>query len=148
MYKLFPTCGKISVAFALLVALATSAQTPSSGIVKPLSDLKFPPDEDVNCLRFELESGDLDKGASTAIMEATPNCVVPAHYHTAVEQLMIVRGEVATGMEGMSTVALGPGGFAMMPSKRVHWFTCSGKEECLMFVTFDRAYDVVWVKRK
>jgi quercetin dioxygenase-like cupin family protein len=71
-----------------------------------------------------------------------------AHYHTAVEQLMIVRGEVATGMEGMSTVALGPGGFAMMPSKRVHWFTCSGKEECLMFVTFDRAYDVVWVKRK
>jgi hypothetical protein len=77
MYKLFPTCGKISVAFALLVALATSAQTPSSGIVKPFSDLKFPPDEDVNCLRFELETGDLDKGASTAIMEATPNCVVP-----------------------------------------------------------------------
>jgi hypothetical protein len=27
-----------------------------------------------------------------------------------------------------------------------HWFTCTGQEECLMFVTFDRAYDIVWLK--
>jgi hypothetical protein len=34
----------------------------------------------------------------------------------------------------------------MMPSKAPHWFTCAAKEECLMFVTFDRAYDIVWIK--
>jgi len=34
----------------------------------------------------------------------------------------------------------------MMPSKRPHWFTCMATEECLMFVTFDRAYDIVWLK--
>lgn len=135
-------------ALVFMMALAISAQVPSQGIVKRLSEVKFPPDDDVKCLQFELESGDLDKGASTAIMKAAPGCVVPPHYHTAVEQLMIVRGEVSTGMEGMSAVALGPGGFALMPSKHVHWFTCTGKEECLMFVTFDRAYDIVWVKEK
>ncbi len=137
-----------AVILSFVLALTTSAQAPSSGVVRPLSEVKFPPDDDVKCLQFELESGDLDKGPSTAIMKAAPNCVVPAHYHTAVEQLMIVRGEVATGMEGMSTATLGPGGFAMMPSKRVHWFTCTGKETCLMFVTFDRDYDIVWVKDK
>ena len=79
-------------------------------------------------------------------MKAAPNCVVPAHYHTAEEQLLIVGGEVSTGMEGLPDTVLGPGGFAMMTSKQVHWFTCAAREECLMFVTFDRAYDIVWVK--
>jgi quercetin dioxygenase-like cupin family protein len=80
-------------------------------------------------------------------MKAKPNCVVPPHYHTAEEQLIIVKGNVSTGMEGMKDTVLGPGGFAMMPSKQPHWFTCTAKEECLMFVTFDRAYDIVWLKR-
>jgi quercetin dioxygenase-like cupin family protein len=81
-------------------------------------------------------------------MKATPKCVVPPHYHTAEEQLIIVKGEVSTGMEGMADTVLGPGGFAMMPSKAPHWFTCTAKEECLMFVTFDQAYDIVWLKPK
>jgi len=134
--------------FVFFVVLAISAQAPNHGIVKRYSELKLPPDDDVKCLRFELENGDPNTGPSTGIMKAPPNCVVPPHYHTAEEQLMIVRGNVSTGMEGMSDVILGPGGFAMMPGKRAHWFTCTGKEECVMFVTFDRAYDIVWVKDK
>jgi quercetin dioxygenase-like cupin family protein len=72
--------------------------------------------------------------------------VVPAHYHTAEEQLMVVRGDVLTGMDGMPETTMGPGGFAMMPSKAMHWFTCKSKVTCLMFVTFDRKYDIVWAK--
>lgn len=37
---------------------------------------------------------------------------------------------------------LGPGGFVMMASKQVLWLTCTAKEECQMFVTFDPAYDM------
>lgn len=144
-----PVRWAVSIASISLVAVAISAapsETPSAGIVRPVSGVKFLPDDDVKCLQFVLETGDLETGPSTAIMKAAPGCVVPPHYHTAVEQLMIVQGEVSTGMEGMPEANLGPGGFAMMPSKRVHWFTCSTKEDCLMFVTFDRAYDIVWVK--
>ena len=79
-------------------------------------------------------------------MKATPKCVVSPHYHTAEEQLIIVKGNVSTGMEGMKDTVLGPGGFAMMPSKAMHWFTCKSKDTCLMFVTFDRTYDIVWAK--
>jgi len=140
----------VLIASISLVAVAISAappQTPLPGMVKPVSGVKFLPDDDVKCLQFVLETGNLETGPSTAIMKAAPGCVVPPHYHTAVEQLMIVRGEVSTGMEGMPDTNLGPGGFAMMPGKRVHWFTCSAKADCLMFVTFDRAYDIVWVKK-
>jgi quercetin dioxygenase-like cupin family protein len=134
-------------ALIVLVAAASYGQGPKSGVVRQLSEVKFPADDKPDCLQFSLENGDLKTGPSTAIMKATPGCVVAPHYHTAEEQLIIVRGSVSTGMEGMSDTVLEPGGFAMMPSKRVHWFTCTQKEECLMFVTFDRAYDIVWVKQ-
>jgi len=140
----------VSIASVSLLAVATSAassQQAPPGVVRPVSAVKFLPDDDVKCLQFVLETGNLETGPSTAIMKAAPGCAVPPHYHTAVEQLMIVRGEVSTGMEGMPNTNLGPGGFAMMPSKQPHWFTCSAKQDCLMFVTFDRAYDIVWVKK-
>jgi len=134
----------------LLLAATLSARAPESGgktgIVRQLADVKFPPGEGPDCLQFFLENGNLKTGPSTAIMKATPKCVVRPHYHTAEEQLIIVKGYVSTGMEGMKDTVLGPGGFAMMPSKAPHWFTCTAKEECLMFVTFDRAYDIVWLK--
>ena len=134
----------------LLLAVTFSAQGPDSsskpGIVRQLSEVKFPPGDGPDCLQFVLEAGDLKTGPSTAIMKAAPKCVVPPHYHTAEEQLIIVKGNVSTGMRGMQDTVLGPGGFAMMPSKQPHWFTCTAKEECLMFVSFDRPYDIVWLK--
>ena len=134
-------------ALILSLALTGAAQGPKTGVVRPLSEVRFPADDEPKCLKFSLENGDLKTGPSTAIMKASPGCVVAPHYHTAEEQLIIVKGDVATGMEGMGETVLGPGGFAMMPSKQVHWFTCTTKEECVMFVTFDRAYDIVWVKQ-
>jgi len=137
---------------SLLFVVTLSAQAPKaggkSGIVRQLSEVRFPAGEGPDCLQFFLENGDMKTGPSTAIMKAKPNCVVPPHYHSAEEQLIIVKGNVSTGMERMQDSVLGPGGFAMMPSKQPHWFTCTAKEECLMFVTFDRAYDIVWLKQK
>ena len=134
----------------LLLAVTLSAQGPASslkpGIVRQLSEVKFPAGDGTDGLQFVLEAGDLRTGPSTAIMKAAPKCVVPPHSHTAEEQLIIVKGNVSTGMQGMQDTVLGPGGFALMPSKQPHWFTCTAKEECLMFVRFDRPYDIVWLK--
>jgi len=135
----------------LLVAVGASSQgqgqgqTPH-GVVTPLASAKLVFDGEPSCLKVAPENGHPDKGASTFLLEAPSGCVVPPHYHTAEEQLMVVRGDVLTGMDGMAEATLGPGGFAMMPSKAMHWFTCQSKDACLMFVTFDRAYDIVWAK--
>ena len=137
----------LSLVFLPLFAPAQMASSAAakSGVVKALSDVRFEGD-DTKCLRSATENGDPDTGPSTLILKAAPDCKVPWHYHTAEEQLIIVKGYVSTGMQGMKDTVLGPGGFAMMPSKAPHWFTCTAKEECLMFVTFDRAYDIVWLK--
>jgi quercetin dioxygenase-like cupin family protein len=121
-------------------------QNSQHGIVTPLASANLVFDGEPACLKVARENGDPDTGPSTFLLEAPSGCVVPAHYHTAEEQLMVVRGDVLTGMDGMAEATLGPGGFAMMPSKAMHWFTCKSKDTCLMFVTFDRKYDIVWAK--
>ncbi len=121
-------------------------QTAAHGVVTPLASANLVFDGEPACLKVARENGDPDIGASTFLLEAPSGCVVPAHYHTAEEQLMVVRGDVLTGMDGMAETTMGPGGFAMMPSKAMHWFTCKSKVTCLMFVTFDRKYDIVWAQ--
>jgi len=125
---------------------SSAPQSTHSSIVTPLANAKLTSDGQPACLKSALENGDPDKGPSTFLLEAAPGCIVPAHLHTAEEQLMVVRGEVLTGMDGMSDKTLAPGGFAMMAGKVMHWFTCKSKSPCLMFVTFDRTYDIVWAK--
>jgi quercetin dioxygenase-like cupin family protein len=132
----------------LLSVSATLAQAPSPGVIQPLAGAKFSADDDVKCLSDVLENGEPNTGPSTILLKAAPGCVVPPHFHTAEEQLIVVRGEVSTGMDGMADTVLRTGGFAMMPGKKTHWFTCESKTECLMFVTFDQKYDITWVKRK
>jgi quercetin dioxygenase-like cupin family protein len=139
--------GILLLAFTFFAARAPlSSQEQHHGVVRLLSDVKFEPDDDVKCLDSTLENGDPAKGASTFILRAAPDCKVPLHYHTAEEQLLVVRGDVETGMDGVTPRVLQAGGFAMMPGKEKHWFTCKSKAGCLMFVTFDRAYDIFWVK--
>jgi quercetin dioxygenase-like cupin family protein len=134
--------GLIGLFFAAQVLLL--AQNTNKGIVKPVSEIKFEQDDAAKCLAGAVENGNPDKGPSTFILKAPANCAVAWHYHTAEEQLIVVQGDVDTEMEGMAPQVLGPGGFAMMPGKAKHRFSC--KTACLIFVTFDRPYDIFWTK--
>jgi hypothetical protein len=125
------------------VALAQSAMT---GTVKPFASVSFAPDPDVACLGSALETGTPPTGPSTLILKASAGCVVPWHSHTAQEQLIVVAGEVRAEMTDHPPTLLGAGGFAMMGGGMAHQFTCQGREACVMFVTFDRAYDIKWGK--
>jgi quercetin dioxygenase-like cupin family protein len=125
-------------------ASAASAQR----FITPLKDAPFVQDGDVKCLQSALENGDPDTGPSTFLLKAPAGCQVAAHYHSAEEQLIVIRGEVLTGMKGMRSVALTAGGVAVMPGKAVHWFSCRGKDPCLMAVTFNQKYDIVWTEAR
>jgi hypothetical protein len=89
------------IAVAFLVTRVGLAQEAKAGIVKPLADVKFDPDDDVKCLHGVVENGNPDTGPSTFLMKASAGCVVKPHYHTAEEQLIVVKGDVSTGMQGM-----------------------------------------------
>jgi quercetin dioxygenase-like cupin family protein len=127
------------------VSLAASASVAMSHLITPLEKARFGQDDDVKCLMTALENGNPDTGPSTFLLKAPAGCRVAPHYHTAEEQLIVIRGKVLTEMKGMRSVELTAGGVAVMPAKAVHWFSCTGKDACLMVVTFNQKYDIVWV---
>jgi hypothetical protein len=129
---------------AVLAGGAALAEGSATGTVKPLRSVQFSSDSDVKCLSSAIETGDPTTGPSTLILKAPRRCVVPWHSHTAEEQLIVISGTVLAEMTDHPPTRLGPGGFAMMGSRMPHQFSCQGRAECLMFITFDRAYDIFW----
>jgi anti-sigma factor ChrR (cupin superfamily) len=123
---------------------AASASMP--GVVKPLESQQFTPDDDVKCLSDALEAGDPSKGPSTFLLKAPPGCLVRWHYHTATEQVTVIRGSLEMEMTDHGPAILGAGGFAAMPGKMAHQFVCRGRRACLLLVTFDAPYDIFWGK--
>lgn len=140
-----PVALQAITAAALCAAASMSHAEPDmTGDVKPLASIHFSADDDVKCLSDAIETGNPEIGASTMLLKATQGCVVPWHYHTAVEQLIIIRGTVRTEMSGHPASLLQAGGFAVMASQVPHRIACQGKIACLMIVTFDRKYDIFW----
>ena len=131
---------------ALVISGPALAEDRAAGAIKPLASVQFSPDSDVKCLSSALEAGDPASGRSTSILKAAPGCVVAWHYSTAEEQLIVLNGAVMAEMTDHPSTRLGPGGFAIMPSRMAHQFTCQGNSACLMMVVFDRAYDIYWGK--
>jgi hypothetical protein len=130
----------------LVGAAISSGQKSKEGIARPLSAMKFEQDENVKCLMEAVESGDYATGPSTLILKTPPKCLVPWHYHTSTEELIVVRGSVLAEMEGMAPTTLGPGGFAMMPNQTKHEFSCKSNNECIMVVSFDGPTKTTWLK--
>ncbi|MEP7365903.1 MAG: cupin domain-containing protein [Acidobacteriota bacterium] len=96
-----------------------------------------------SCVVAAVENGDPSKGASTLVFKATPSCKFPWHWHTPTEQVMMVSGSAKVEMKGGSTAVIGPGGYAMMPSKHIHQFTCV--TACTAFVHSDTIFDMHYV---
>jgi Cupin domain len=132
----------LAACLAVFISRAALAEDNATGTIKPLFSVRFSPDNDVKCLLSALETGDPKTGRSTLILKASPGCMVPWHFHTAEEQLIIIGGTVLAAMTDHQPTRLGPGGFATMGSHMPHQFTCQSKFPCLMIVAFDRAYDI------
>jgi quercetin dioxygenase-like cupin family protein len=127
----------------LMLAPVVNADQIKSA-ASPLESIRFEQDSDVKCLLSAVETGNPDTGPSTIILKAPAGCVVPWHFHTAQEQAVVIQGVVKMEMSHSPTMSLGPGGFAVMPGKVPHQFTCGKQAPCLLMVWFDGKYDIVW----
>jgi quercetin dioxygenase-like cupin family protein len=128
----------------IFIGGAALAEDAATGVIRSLPSVKFSVDNDVKCLLSAVEAGDPATSRSTLILKASSGCVVPWHYHTAEEQLIVISGAVLAEMADHQPTRLGPGGFAVMGGRMPHQFTCQSQLACLMIVGFDRPYDIYW----
>ncbi len=132
--------------FAIAVlACASIAHADDMGTLRKMSENSFAPMAGLpSCATAAVESGDPSKGPSVLLGKGSAGCLIPWHWHTPTEHVMIVSGSAKVEMKDSGkTEVLGPGGYAMMPSKHVHQFTCTSA--CSFFVSSDAAFDIHYV---
>jgi quercetin dioxygenase-like cupin family protein len=129
---------------AVIVACLSIARAEDMGVLRKMSENKMAPLPGMpSCVVMAVESGDPSKGPSVIVFKGTAGCTIPWHWHTPTEQVMIISGSAKVEMKGGTAATLGPGGYAMMPSKHVHQFTCA--TACSAFVNSDGAFDIRYV---
>ena len=134
---------KLAIAFVLLMA----AQAEENGMIRKMSDNQFAPVPGMpSCTTAAVETGDPSKGPAVLLAKATSGCLIPWHWHTPAETLMIVSGSAKMQMKDGKTDVLGAGSYALLPSKHVHQFTCMST--CVFFVMSDAAFDIHYVDGK
>jgi len=97
------------------------------------------------CIKGSVKNGDPTKGSAVILAKSTAGCVVPWHWHTATEQLMVVSGSGQVEMKDGKLVMLHASGFANLPGKSPHQFTCTAA--CTFFIATDAAFDIHYVDK-
>ena len=97
------------------------------------------------CLKGSVQSGDPSKGGTVILTKSTAPCVVPWHWHTANEQLMMVSGSAKVEMKDSNPASLHATGFVSLPGKNPHQFTCMAA--CTFFIVSDAAFDIHYVDK-
>jgi quercetin dioxygenase-like cupin family protein len=98
------------------------------------------------CAPGSVKSGDPAKGPSIILAKADSGCVIPWHWHSPNEHLMMVRGAARVDMKDGKPLVLKVGDYAMLPGKHVHRFVCTSS--CLFYVHSDAAFDIHYVNDK
>ena len=115
---------------AVIIACLFIAHAQEMGVLRKLSENKLAPMAGLPaCITMAVESGDPSKGPSVIVFKGKSGCLIPWHWHTPTEHVMIVRGSAKVEMKGGSSAILGPGGYVLMPSKHHHQFTCTSRSE-------------------
>ena len=134
------------LAFAALLPMTTTsnAEEAADAAARNTKDMQFATIPGMpTCATASVQSGDPGKGASIILAKLAAGCVIPWHWHTSSETLLMVSGTGRAEMKGSAAVMLHAGGYGRMPSKHVHQFGCA--KACMLFVVSDAAFDMHYV---
>src|SRR4051794_13053603 len=111
-----------------------------------LVDMKFvtlPPLP--TCAKGSVASGDPTSGGSIIVAKVAAGCVIPWHWHTPVETVMVASGVALMDMKDANSSTLRTGAVAIMPANGIHQFTCL--QACTIFIHSNVAFDIHYVDK-
>ena len=137
------------VATVVLWATASWAQAPAGepALARSSSDPSLqwgpcPPFLPAGCGLAVLH-GDPGKPNADVFLKLPAKAVVPEHWHTSAERMVLVAGELHITYAGQPTAVLRPGSYAYGPAKLSHKGTCVSSTPCVLFIAFELPVDGV-----
>ncbi|WP_295441802.1 cupin domain-containing protein [Sphingorhabdus sp. EL138] len=98
-----------------------------------------------SCTTIAPLRGNMATGASTLMVRMRSGCLVPNHWHTPTEELVVLQGAPLAQMKGERPVILKVGSYSQLPSGHIHRFRCTSVEDCLIFMVADAPFDIYFV---
>jgi len=140
--------GLLVTGLAFMGALAIAqAPAPEQALTHGAQDAQLqwgpcPPFMPAGCGLAVLH-GDPAKPNADVFLKVPANAVIPEHWHTSAERIVLVAGELSVTYKGQAKVVLKPGMYAYGPAKLPHSATCAGSGPCVLFIAFESAVDAV-----
>jgi quercetin dioxygenase-like cupin family protein len=142
----------LQAAFLFLLSLTGSlalAQTPvpEQALTQTAGDalLKWgpcPPFLPKECAIAVLH-GDPAKDNLDVFFKVPARSIIPLHWHTSAERMVLVAGELHLTYDGQKTAILKPGAYAYGPAKHPHHGFCASTTPCILFIAFESPLDAV-----
>ncbi len=87
--------------------------------------------------------GDPSKSNADLFFKVPGKSLVPRHWHTSAERMVLVSGELHVTYDGHETNALKVGSYAYGPAKLSHMASCVSDEPCVLAIAFESPVDAV-----
>ncbi len=88
-------------------------------------------------------NGDPAKNNLDVFFKIPGKSILPRHWHTSAERMILVAGELHVTYDGQKTAILKPGTYAYGPARKPHGGKCASKEPCILFIAFELPLDAV-----
>jgi len=85
--------------------------------------------------------GDPAKPNADVFFRVPGKAVIPSHWHTSAERMVLVEGEMQVTYAGQAPSTLQPGSYAYGPAKLEHRATCTSAAPCVLFIAFEGPVD-------
>ena len=122
-----------------------SQQIAEEGAVRKLSELQFHQGHDLTCLAAAHETGDSKQGASVSLVKFDPGCIIPWHWHTPNENVMVVDGALLQEWKDHPSSVAKRGDFIHIPSHQINQATCVSDAPCMILLYSDGPWDMHYV---
>ncbi len=87
--------------------------------------------------------GDPAKANADVFLRLPANAVIPEHWHTSAERMVLVAGELTVNYKGQASAVIKPGMYAYGPANVPHSASCGAGASCILFIAFESAVDAV-----
>ena len=87
--------------------------------------------------------GDPAKNNADLLFKVPARAVIPRHWHTSAERVVLMSGEMHVTYDGHKAVVLKAGTYAYGPAKLPHKAECRKAGPCVLFIAFESPVDAV-----
>lgn len=123
----------------IFIATTVQAQEPSSSHSHKFVNSPTLP----ACATINVVDGNPATEAATIMIHITEGCVVPWHWHTSKERIVVVKGNGVVEMKEGKTLNVVPGEFVAMAAKHIHRFTAL--TDVILYNMPDGPFDIHYV---